>query len=120
MPWYVMAIFMLFYAVGGMGIGVFSGILTALITKVRPWKFGIDALLGGLGYLAGLFGAFLFPWHENTITEPLEGGGVMTSTAPYYQHPHRVAIVCAILLPLFYELNRFRLARKRHVTEGTI
>jgi hypothetical protein len=51
------------------------------------------------------------PWPSNTVVERLEGGGTVTSTMPRYQHPERVAIVMAVLLPLLHELYRLKRAR---------
>ena len=49
------------------------------------------------------------PWHTNTITYELSGGTHVTSTMNNYQHPERVAVVVAIILPILYELYRKRL-----------
>ena len=107
----VVIIYLIAYAIFGMAIGALSGWLTSLITKCGPRGVLKDVFLGSLGYLAGLLGCALMPWPENTISEPLEGGGTMTSTMNAYQHPERVAIVMAALLPLLHELYRFKRAR---------
>jgi uncharacterized membrane protein YeaQ/YmgE (transglycosylase-associated protein family) len=99
------------YAIFGMAIGALSGWLTSLITKCGPQGVWKDAFLGLFGYFAGLFGSLLMPWPQNTISEHLEGGGTVTSTMNSYQHPERVAIVMAVLLPLLHELYRFKRGR---------
>jgi hypothetical protein len=104
-------IILLAYAMFGMAIGALSGWLTSLITKCGPQGVWKDVFFGSFGYLAGLFGCLLLPWPQNTISEHLDGGGTMTSTMNRYQHPERVAIVIAVLLPLLHELYRFK--RKR-------
>jgi hypothetical protein len=100
-------IVLIMYAIGGMAIGALSGRLTSLITRCGPTGIWMDALLGSGGFLAGLVVAVFMPWHENTISEQLEGGTTITTTTNTYQHPQRIAIVMAVLLPLLHELYRF-------------
>jgi hypothetical protein len=70
-----------------------------------------DACLGSMGFLLGFFGCVFMPWHRNTISYRLAGGTEVTSTADIYQHPNRIGIIFAILLPLMYELYRWRRLR---------
>ncbi len=51
------------------------------------------------------------PWHENTVTERLSGGGMVTTTMNSYQHPIRIAVVSAVLIPVLYEVYRLRSER---------
>jgi len=97
--------YLVVYALSGLGIGALTGWLVALIERNRPAAVLKDGLLGSVGFLTGFFVAALMPWHRNTITYRLDGGTV-TSTMNSYQHPERVAIVVAILLPLLSELYR--------------
>jgi len=107
-PPHVAAAFWLAYAAAGMAIGIFTGALFSLIAKlglVELWK---DSLLGALGYLAGLIGGLLMPWPRSTIVEPIPGGGTVITTLSRYQHPERIAIAVAILLPLLHQFYRLR------------
>jgi hypothetical protein len=98
---------LILYTIGGMAIGAFSGWLTSVLTKCGPRGVWWDALLGAVGFLGGFIGTIFMPWHENTISERLESGATVTTTMNTYQHPERLAVVVAILLPLLYELFRF-------------
>lgn len=51
------------------------------------------------------------PWPRNTISYQTKEGVLVTSTMNTYQHPERVAIVVAVLLPLLHELYRLKRAR---------
>ena len=95
-----------------MAIGALIGWLAASITKRGPQK-GIlqDAFLGSFGFLAGFIGCIFMPWPRNTVVKDLGGGGSVATTMNTYQHPERVATVIAVLLPLLYELYRFKRAR---------
>ena len=101
------------YAIAGMAIGALSGWLVSLITKCGPKGALRDAFLGSFGFLAGLIGCIFVPWPTNTVVEQLEGGGSVATTMNTYQHPERVAIVVAVLLPLLHEVYRFRRARTK-------
>jgi hypothetical protein len=105
--------FLLLTSIEGMVIGAVVGWLISFVSKIRPRRIGKNALLGACGFLAGLLGAAYIPWHENTISYHLSGGVQVTSTANFYQHGDRVAVIIAILLPLAFELNRVRM-RKRN------
>jgi hypothetical protein len=98
-----------------MAIGILIGWLTYLITKSKPRKLFRWAYLGALGFLIGFFGCVFLPWHENTITYYLDGGTKVTSTMNIYQHPERIAVVVAVLLPLLYELYRSRLRSTQNI-----
>ena len=102
---------LILYTLGGAVIGALTGWLTSLSTKCGQLGVWKDALLGSVGFLVGLIGTILMPWHENTVTEKLEGGGTVTTTMSMYQHPVRIAIVIAVLLPILHELYRFRRVR---------
>ena len=110
----VVVIFILIaYAVAGMAIGASSGWLASLITKCRPKVVLRDAFLGSFGFLVGFIGCMLVPWPTNTIVEPLEGGGTVATTMNTYQHPARIAVVMAILLPVIYEVYRLQRSRSK-------
>ena len=111
--WAVAIASLLIFALLGSGIGAVTGWLVALITRSRPAALLKDGVLGSLGFLAGFFAAALMPWPRNTITYPLGSGTIAASTMNRYQHPERVAIFLAILLPLLNELYRWR---KRQTT----
>jgi hypothetical protein len=105
-PWFVVVLYLLAYAVAGMVIGALTGWLASLITKRGTHGILEDAFFGSLGYLVGFIGCVLMPWPRNTVVEPLEGGGSVATTMSTYQHPERVAIVVAVIAPLLYELYR--------------
>jgi hypothetical protein len=75
-----------------------------------------DALLGSLGYVAGFFSSIFMPWPRNIVITRLPGGGTVATTMSRYQHPERVAIVIAVLLPLLYELSRRKNRRGASLT----
>jgi hypothetical protein len=99
------------YAVAGLSIGAVVGCLSFLILKSKPLKIFKDACLGSLGFVLGFYGCVFMPWHRNTISYRLAGGTEVTSTADIYQHPDRIGIIFAILLPLLYELYRWNRLR---------
>ncbi len=96
----IIVIGLVVYAAVGAAIGALTGWLASLTTKCGPRGILKDAPLGSVGCLAGFIGSILMPWHRNTISYTLDGGGSVTSTMNTYQHPERVAIGLAILLPL--------------------
>lgn len=105
-------IFLIMDAVAGMAIGILSGWLTSFITRTRSKRLLTDGLIGAGGFLAGLIGVVFMPWHRNTISYHLSGGTLVTSTANVYQHPERIAVIVAIILPSLYELIRWRQLRR--------
>ena len=107
-PWPVVAIFIAAYAAAGLAIGAVTGWLISRYRTEVQRKILTDAVLGLLGFVAGLVGCLLVPWPENTVVEQLSGGGTVETTMTRYQHPERVAIAFAVLLPLLYELFRRR------------
>jgi uncharacterized membrane protein YeaQ/YmgE (transglycosylase-associated protein family) len=103
----VVAVFLVVYSLVGMAIGALTGWLASLVTKSGPKWILNDALLGSIGFLAAFIGCMFIPWPSNTVVEQLEGGGTVATTMSRYQHPERVAIVMAVLLPLLHEVYRF-------------
>jgi uncharacterized membrane protein YeaQ/YmgE (transglycosylase-associated protein family) len=95
------------YILAGMAIGALTGWISSWALKCKPRRIFTDACLGSLGFLIGFIGTILVPY-PNTISYRLKGGTQVTSTMGAYQHPERIAVVIAVLLPLFYELYRFR------------
>ena len=53
---------------------------------------------------------------SNTVTDNLPSGGTIATSMNHYQHPERVAVVSAILLPLLNEA--FRLWKRRAPKQG--
>jgi hypothetical protein len=102
------------YAMEGVAMGALCGWLASLALKCGPRGLWRDALLGAFGYLAGLTGCALTPWPENTVTERLSSGVIVSTTMHRYQHPMRIAMIVALLLPLLHELYRFKQARKNN------
>lgn len=79
-PYIVVIIFLIAYAIAGMTIGALSGWLTSLTTKCGPRGVYKDAFLGSVGFLVGFFACAYMPWPRNTIVERLEGGGSVATT----------------------------------------
>lgn len=104
-PWPVVVIYLLAYALAGMAIGAVIGWLLSRPTKVELLK---DALLGSFGYISGFLVCAFMPWPENTVVDQLDGGTSVATTMNRYQHPHRVAIVLAIIFPVLHELYRWK------------
>ena len=104
--------FLIAYVVVGMVIGGLSGWLTCLLTRIGSRRVFRDALIGAFGILSGLLVCIYLPWYQNTISYRLSGGVQVTSTADTYQHPEPVAVLVAAILPMLYELNRFRRERR--------
>jgi len=101
------------YAVAGAAIGALTGWVASLITKCGLKGILRDTCFGLFGFMVGFIGCIFVPWPRNAIVEKLEGGGSVASTMNTYQHPERVAIVVAVLLPVLYELCRFKRARTK-------
>ena len=100
------------YAIVGLAIGELSGWLISLITKCGPTGVWVDAVLGAFGAVVGFLGCAFVPWPRNTVATPLLGGGKVETTMSSYQHPERVAIVMAVVLPLMYEMYRLKRANR--------
>ncbi len=109
----VVVIAFILWVLAGMVIGALGGLLVSLATKCGQQGIIKDAFLGSFGFLVGFLGCVSMPWPRNTIVEQLEGGGTVTTTLNIYQHPYRVAIVVAVLLPLLHELYRSKRARTK-------
>jgi len=105
---YVAVIVFFGYAIVGMAIGALTGWLVSLMTKCGPRGVWNDLFLGSFGFLTGILGSIYMPWPRNTVYEKFDSGATMASTMNRYQHPERVAIVMAVLLPLLHELYRFK------------
>jgi len=107
-PWPIIVVRFVAFALLGWGIGVLTGWFVTLLTRNRPTAALKNGLLGSGGFLAAFLITALMPWPRNTITYQLDGGVTGTSTMSGYQHPEWVALGAAILLPLLYELYRWR------------
>jgi hypothetical protein len=107
--WFVVALYLVAYGIAGMAIGAISGWAVSLLTKGGRQKLLKDAFLGAFGFLAGFIGCIYMPWPRNTVITQLDGGGSVATTMSQYQHPERIAIVVAMLLPLVHELLRWKM-----------
>jgi hypothetical protein len=93
-----------------MAIGALTGILVSRVFRLKIHGILKDGLLGSFGFLLGQIGTLFVPWPANTITYYV-GQTLVTETANRYQHPERVGIVVAIILPLLREIYRFKLSK---------
>jgi MFS family permease len=108
-PWFVVALYLAAYAVAGMVIGVVTGWLVSRLARTSRKRLLKDASLGSSGFLAGFIGCIFMGWARNTITYRFGGQHTeVSSTMNTYQHPERMALAIAILLPLFHGLYRRR------------
>jgi hypothetical protein len=105
-PWIIPALYLVAYAFGGIAMGAVTGILFSRLFRLKIQGIFKDGVLGSFGFLLGFIGTAFVPWPENTITYYV-GQTLVTETMNRYQHPGRVGIVLAILLPLMRELYRF-------------
>src|SRR5690348_15126172 len=94
-PWPVVPIYAALYAVAGLTIGAAIGWIISRYRTGIERKILTDAILGSLGFVAGFIGCALVPWPQNTVIEPLPGGGTVATTMSRYQHPERVAVLLA-------------------------
>jgi hypothetical protein len=121
-PWTATLFYLLLYVCTGMALGGLTGLLVSLVFRRKLRSMGIvtDGALGVLGFFMGFIATLFVPWRQNTITENLAGGTVVTTTMHRYQHPERIAVVIAILLPLVRALFRYRRERKATYADPTI
>ena len=101
-------VYSLMYWLIGFVMGVAIGYLVTLIARNRPATFLRDGALGSFGFWGGFLLTGLVPWRYNTVTINLTGGGTVATTMNRYQHPERVALLLAIMLPLLNEVFRLR------------
>ncbi len=94
-------------AVVGVAIGAVIGLLTILVTK-RPAPVLIDALLGAVGFIAGVVLTAKIPYQMNTVTRKV-GDAIVSTTMRRYQHPYRAALLLAVLLPVLWEVARLKI-----------
>jgi hypothetical protein len=106
--WPLVVAYSLAYLLIGFVVGASTGYLTALLARNRPATLLTDGLFGSVGFWAGFLVTALIPWPYNTVIRHLNGGGTVATSTNSYQHPERVAVILAILLPLFNELSRLR------------
>jgi hypothetical protein len=107
----VIIVFALFLMVCvGVGAGALCGLLASMVLKLGTHGILKDAVLGGVGFLAGFFGSISLPWPQNTIKYHV-GDISVASTMHTYQHPYNVAFAIALILPALHELYRFKQSR---------
>ncbi len=102
------------FAIFGMAVGALTGWLVSLMTKCGPRGLWKNLFLGSFGFLAGILGTIYMPWPQNTVYEKFDSGVTMATTMNRYQHPERVGILMAVVLPLVYELYRFKRVRAKN------
>ena len=106
--WHVLASrYVIFYVIVGLAAGLFIGLFASLASETEIRSLIKDGLLGSFGSLAGLMGTMLTPWPRSTVTYHMNGV-IETITTRGYQHPERVAVVVAIVLPLIREIYVFK------------
>ena len=109
-PTLVACLFAAVYTVAALIIGAVASFGVSFAMKRKKLRFISSALLGALGFWLGLIGCLLMPWPENTIVRYV-GDTQVTETANHFQHPFAVAFVAAVLVPLLYEILRWKHSR---------
>ena len=104
-PWFVLAIFLFVHALAGAALGLAAGWITAWSLRSKC-RFLRDSSLGALGAPLGIIITALTPFPKNTVIEYANGQITEMSTMNRYQHPERIAVLFAILLPILHELFR--------------
>ena len=97
----------LLQGVVGLAIGALIGLLVVLVTK-RQGAILPDALLGIIGFVGGAVATARIPWQQNTVTRRV-GDAIISTTSRHYQHPYRVALLLAVLLPVLFEVYRLKI-----------
>lgn len=91
----------------GVCIGAVIGLLVMMVTK-RSTLVLLDAILGAVGFVGGAVATARLPYQMNTVTRRV-GDAVVSTTVRHYQHPYRVALFLAVLLPILWELYRLKI-----------
>jgi len=107
-PTYVFVLGWITAALIGWAAGALIGVVACLIAKRGTRGLLSDGFLGSFSYLAGLVVALIMPWPSTSTNEQLPNGVAVTSIMRGNQHPERIAIFFAVLLPLLLELYRFK------------
>jgi len=94
-------------AVVGLSIGGIIGLAVILVTKKTALVL-IDALLGAIGFIGGAVATARVPYRMNTVSKRV-GDAIISTTVRHYQHPYRIALLAAVLLPVIYELCRLKI-----------
>jgi hypothetical protein len=109
-PPVVAGLFASVYTVAALIVGAAISLGVSFALKRKKFRFISGALLGALGFWLGLIGCLLMPWPENTVVYYV-GDTRVTETANRFQHPFAVAYVVAVLVPLIYEILRWKHSR---------
>ena len=91
----------------GLAIGAVIGLLVTLVTK-RAGAILPDAILGIIGFVGGAVATARVPWQLNTVSKRV-GDAIVSTTVRHYQHPYRVALMLAVLLPVLFEAYRLKI-----------
>lgn len=97
----------------GLAVGTGTGVLASLALKLRLRlrPILVDGLLGAFAFPVAFLAVLLIPW-QSTATYR-SGDAIVNSTMKHYQHPHMIAYVAAMLLPIVHEFLRLRRESKR-------
>ena len=109
-PWQVALLFLGVYAAGGALLGLMSGLVARGVLRTGFQRLWLSAILGAVGVVTAYVFSAVVPWPENTVVEHLPNSTAYT-TMNRYQHPERMAVFLALLLPFLAEFFRFRRAR---------
>jgi hypothetical protein len=96
----------------GLAIGAFTGIFASRMLRIplRLSRILVDALLGAILFPLSYEIVWLIPWRKTSTYRT--GDAIVTTISTHYEHPGRIALVLAVLLPLAHELIRYRLEGK--------
>jgi hypothetical protein len=92
-------------ALVGICVGALTGMLLTLVWR-RQAIILLDALLGATGFIGGVYAMEHIPWTPTTVSQRV-GDAIVTTTRFHYQHPYRIGLVLAVVLPLIFEMIRF-------------
>lgn len=102
----------------GTAVGAGTGVLATVLLRMRLRLKAIvvDALLGAVAFPSAFVTVLLIPWQQTATYR--QDDAIVTTTMKHYQHPHMVAYVAAMLLPIAHEVWRLRGEMRRSAAEA--
>lgn len=95
----------------GAAIGALIALIADRISQRGKPALVVDTILGAIGFTGGAIGfAFLPAIQHSTTTRA--GGLIIHTTTRNYSEAYQLAFGVAALLPILYEMYRYRRARR--------